>query len=234
MGKARFGFVIIVTLAMLAGWTALAVGTPGVSDEGVGLYTDASVANQISGFTINPEMVSCGVGTLANGQFSGPFAMLMYTTNIQSYTLDRSTLTINATGKMRSITHVAGQTVENVEHDFVALAVDKLAAGPDRFDVHFKTPFWATSNAMCTASTVVSGGCRFGGNLVMGEINVSSTGPTTANAAGAPSGRLLASSGVPDLNRIGFMLISAAFGIALWLRREKRSQKELDPRELAG
>src|SRR5438105_1819472 len=31
----------------------------GLADEGVGIYTDPSVANQISGFTINRCMVSC-------------------------------------------------------------------------------------------------------------------------------------------------------------------------------
>lgn len=34
---------------------------------GVGMYTDDSVAHQVSSFTINPKMVSCGVGTLAAG-----------------------------------------------------------------------------------------------------------------------------------------------------------------------
>ena len=35
---------------------------------GVGMYTDSSVANQVSSFTINPKTVSCGVGTLATGR----------------------------------------------------------------------------------------------------------------------------------------------------------------------
>jgi len=50
-----------------------------LKDEGVGTYSDSSVVNQVSNFTINRQMISCGVGTVSGGGigFSGPFAMLM-------------------------------------------------------------------------------------------------------------------------------------------------------------
>src|SRR5437867_5953076 len=117
-------------------------------------------------------MVSCGVGTLApGGVASGPFAMLMYATRIDTYTLDRESGEIRASGRMRSITQVGGRTVEDADHDFLAVAAGTVAhggfeqaihEGGDRFDVHFQTPFWDRYNAMCTPSTLVTGACRFG------------------------------------------------------------------------
>jgi hypothetical protein len=147
---------------------------------GVGMYTDASVAHQVSSFTINPQTVSCGVGTLAaGGEASGPFAMLMYATRMDSYTVDKESGEIRATGRMRSITKVGGAVVEDAEHDFLAVAAATVAhggfeqavhAGGDRFDVHFRTPFWDQYNPMCTPSTLVEGDCRFGGELLMGHV----------------------------------------------------------------
>lgn len=149
-------------------------------NTGVGMYTDSSVANQVSSFTINPLMVSCGVGTLAaGGESSGPFAMLMYATRMDRYSVDTETGEIHARGRMRSITKMNSTVVEDVEHDFIAVAADSVAhggfeeavhAGGDRFDVHFQTPFWDGFNAMCTRSDQVAGGCRFGGELLMGDV----------------------------------------------------------------
>lgn len=151
-----------------------------MAGTGVGMYTDNSVANQASSFTINPKMVSCGVGTLAGGgDFSGPFAMLMYSTRIDSYVVDEEAGEIRATGRMRSITKVATAVVEDIEHDFLAVAAatvphggfdEAVHAGGDRFDVHFSTPFWDRYNPMCTPSAVAAGKCRFGGELLMGDI----------------------------------------------------------------
>jgi hypothetical protein len=141
-------------------------------DEGVGTYTDSSVANQISNFSINRQMVSCGVGTITAGVDSGPFAMLMYATNITSYSVDRTTGKITAQGRMRSITRIAGHTQEDVQHDFIAIAVDTRAANADRFDVHFTTPFWSSGNPLCTPSDVHPGWCRFGGVLIKDERGV--------------------------------------------------------------
>jgi hypothetical protein len=144
-------------------------------DEGAGIYTDSSVANQLSSFTINRCVVTCGVGTIAPAvpggppEDSGPFAMLMISTNVKNYHVDRATQTITADGRMRSITRVGGSTVEDVEHDFLAIAVDTGDAKMDRFDVHFTTPFWSPTGPgalFCTPSTVHPGWCRFGGILI--------------------------------------------------------------------
>ena len=147
---------------------------------GVGMYTDDSVAHQVSSFTINPKMVSCGVGTLAaGGDASGPFAMLMYSTRIDSYVVDRETGEIRATGRMRSITKVGNAVVEDAEHDFLAIAASSVRhggfeqavhQGSDRFDIHFSTPFWDQYNPMCSPSTVAAGKCRFGGELLLGHV----------------------------------------------------------------
>ncbi|HVW33382.1 MAG TPA: hypothetical protein VHL53_12645 [Acidimicrobiia bacterium] len=149
---------------------------------GVGMYTDDSVAHQVSSFTINPKMVSCGVGTIApGGEFSGPFAMLMYSTRIDSYAVDTQAGEIRATGRMRSITKVNNAVVEDTEHDFLAVAAAAVPhggfaqaahAGGDRFDIHFSTPFWDQYNPMCSPSTVAAGKCRFGGELLMGHVFV--------------------------------------------------------------
>ena len=149
---------------------------------GVGMYTDPSVANQVSSFTINPKTVTCGVGTLAaGGDASGPFAMLMYATRMDSYTVDTDAGEIRATGRMRSITKVGSAVVEDAEHDFLAVAAASVAhggfdqamhSGGARFDVHFSTPFWDRYNPMCTPSTIKSGACRFGGELLLGNIFV--------------------------------------------------------------
>ena len=149
---------------------------------GVGMYTDSSVANQVSSFTINPKTVSCGVGTLAaGGEASGPFAMLMYATRMDSYTVDQEAGEIRATGRMRSITKVGSAVVEDAEHDFLAVAAASVPhggfdqavhAGGARFDVHVSTPFWDRYNPMCTPSSMAAGACRFGGELLLGNIFV--------------------------------------------------------------
>ena len=96
--------------------------------------------------------------------------MLMYAKDIQSYSADHYTKTIRVSGRMRSITVVGGVAVEDVVHDFLAVAVDNTGTGkPDRFDVHFTTPFWKAS-PMCTPSTEVQGWCRFGGDLLLGDV----------------------------------------------------------------
>ena len=179
----------IPALALLVAGATTAVGPVGASPReeaesmagtGVGMYTDGSVANQVSSFTINPKMVSCGVGTLAaGGDASGPFAMLMYSTRIDSYVVDQEAGEIRATGRMRSITKAANAVVEDTEHDFLAIAASTVGhggfggamhAGGDRFDVHFSTPFWDSYNPMCTPSAVAAGKCRFGGQLLMGHV----------------------------------------------------------------
>lgn len=144
-------------------------------DEAVGMYSDPSTAMQLSTFTVNKRMVSCAVGTLAAAQLNstGPFAMLMYSTSISTYQADKAAGTLTATGRMRSITQMGNLGVnpptEDVEHDFIAIA----ERGPGmKFATHFRTPFWNTGNPMCTPSSLVSGGCKFGGSVHMGTVNV--------------------------------------------------------------
>jgi hypothetical protein len=143
---------------------------PYMEDMGTGIYVDMSTAQQMSTFSIAPTLVTCGVGTFGVGQLalSGPFAMLMYSTRVDSYTVDRGSRTITATGRMRSITMLAaGVLTENVEHDFIAIATNNAGVGTDRFDVHFVTPFWTPglTNPLATASSVRPGWSRFGGNV---------------------------------------------------------------------
>ena len=45
-----------------------------------------------------------------------------------------------------------------------------MHAGGARFDVHFSTPFWDRYNPMCTPSAIKAGACRFGGQLLIGNI----------------------------------------------------------------
>jgi hypothetical protein len=168
----RSGFVI---LALLGTWGTPAYSGPAdIMDEGVGLYTDASVAGLVSTFTINRQIVSCGVGTFDPSAMPfDSFGMLMYAKDTRSYKANHLTQTIRATGTMRSITQVNGITVEDVDHEFLAIALDRAGSRhPDRFDIHFASPFWNTGNPFCTPSAEVAGGCRFGGELFSGDVTV--------------------------------------------------------------
>lgn len=178
-------FVVILLSAAAAvqhnfGWIP---GTVKVSadaelhNEGTGMYTDPSVAAQSSVFALNPEGVTCAVGmTDANGQGS-PFQMMMYSVGSHTYVVNPVTRTITATGKMRSITRVGPVIVEDAIHDFIAVGWDNQPSRPqpnraDRYETHAITPFWNTTNPLCTASDRIPGGCRFGGQLVLGDISV--------------------------------------------------------------
>lgn len=174
--RVKLGGLVVLSLVAMAGFAAGGAqgqssdqSSGGINNQGVGMYADASTAMQMSTFTINPRMVSCGVGTLGGILGStGPFSMLMYSTKVDSYKVDTATNTITATGTMRSITHMGGQVVEDAMHPFTAIAVNR--AGVDRYDLHFTTPFWNAGNPTCSRSSVEGGGCRFGGDLLMGEI----------------------------------------------------------------
>jgi hypothetical protein len=181
----RFGLMVLFLSTVTAVGDAGGAGAGGKDAElllgtGVGMYTDPSVANQVSSFTINPKTVSCGVGTLAaGGDASGPFAMLMYATRMDSYTVDPEAGEIRAKGRMRSITKAGSAVVEDTEHDFLAVAATSVShggfdqathSGGDRFDVHFSTPFWDRYNPMCTPSSIIAGACRFGGELLLGNV----------------------------------------------------------------
>jgi hypothetical protein len=180
MGQAkRLGFVaLVLAVGLMVGGTGAGAqpDSSGVAEgEGVGMYTDASTANQASTFTINRRLVSCGVGG-ADLAGLGPFEMLMFSTRIDTYAVDRQTKEIRAQGEMRSITRVGGQVIEDVRHPFIALALDldgnESQPRTDRFDVHFRTPFWQPGNPLCTPSTKFPGQCRFGGVLIAGNVHV--------------------------------------------------------------
>ena len=151
------------------GSQAAAMGDMGIAKgTGVGMYVDMSTAQQMSAFTINPNQVTCGVGTFGLGQMalSGPFSMLMYSVGDLDYQVKGNE--IRAKGRMRSITMIAaGRVTENVEHDFLAIASGGGPGGGGRFDVHFVTPFWTPGlmQPMATPSGVVGGWARFGGNV---------------------------------------------------------------------
>jgi hypothetical protein len=181
----RFGTMVLFLSTLTAVGDGRGAGAGQKESEllagtGVGMYTDSSVANQVSSFTINPRTVTCGVGTLAaGGDASGPFAMLMYATQMDSYTVDSEAGEIRAKGRMRSITKAGSAVVEDTEHEFLAVAATSVAhggfdsamhAGGDRFDVHFSTPFWDRYNPMCTPSSIIAGACRFGGELLLGNV----------------------------------------------------------------
>jgi hypothetical protein len=173
------GTMLVVGILITVAGVLTFAGPNDLKDEGVGTYTDPSVASQISNFSINRQMVSCGVGTITGGStFSGPFAMLMYAKDISHYHANHLTKVIRASGRMRSITHVGGTQVEDEDHDFLAIAVDNGATG-DRFDVHFKTTFWNPANPMCSPSTEVPGSCRFGGVLVTDSLGTTQMGDIT-------------------------------------------------------
>jgi hypothetical protein len=181
--KSRRLIVLLAVVALAASVGAGVAYTNGERNsgvpngEGVGLYTDPSVANQVSTFTINRTLVSCGVGTFEVGGAFGPFDMLMYSTRIDVYDVDCGAREITAKGEMRSITRVAGVVVEDVRHPFIAHAVDldgdEEPPRRDRFDVHFKTTFWQPGNPFCTPSDRYPGLCRFGGRLFAGDVHVS-------------------------------------------------------------
>jgi hypothetical protein len=178
MGAAAMGAVgATVVLGRDASATCV-----GVQNEGAGMYADATTAQQLSGFSITPAQITCQVGTVSQGVWTGPFAMSMISLSVDTYNADPTTYTITATGSMRSRTDAAGVTQENTDHSFIALGVDNhdsLAGAPDHFEIHFKTNFWNTTNPMCSPSPRVPGGCMFGGDLHIGVISVGPACDTT-------------------------------------------------------
>lgn len=171
------------------------IGSGDIVDSGAGMYTGNSTAQQMSTATINPREVTCGVGTLGldatdaeklvpvlgglatklpvTGGSTGPFVMLMYATHVASYKLNRPDGIITATGRMRSITRVADQVIEDAMHDFLAIAKDGRDTSKPHFAIHFKTPFWSPSNPIATPSDAKDGLVMFGGNFLVGTVNVS-------------------------------------------------------------
>jgi hypothetical protein len=103
--------------------------------------------------------------------------MSMFSTKDQVYTLNPLLKTITSEGRMRSITRVAGVVVEDIVHPFIAVAKDNAPGVPqpntsDEFVLHFITPFWHVGNPLCTPSEKIPGGCKFGGPIFLGDVNV--------------------------------------------------------------
>ncbi|HEX4701402.1 MAG TPA: hypothetical protein VH352_04670, partial [Pseudonocardiaceae bacterium] len=116
------------------------------------------------------------LSTLFGNGFSGPFAMLMFSEDVQSYDVNRTAKTIMAKGNMRSITKIGGVTIDDALTPYLAIATDNKAKGtPDTFFLSYKTPFWNTAtNPLATPSQFVNGYSQFGGELIMGKVNVAS------------------------------------------------------------
>lgn len=179
----------LVAVTVLACAAALIVVLPaqaGLVQQAVGMYTDQSTLFQSSVFSANPLFVECGVGTenlrLPTGAYLGPFEMLMYSETIDSYDVSGNTIVI--TGTMRSITRMAGNVIDDAIHPFVAVAQDGVPPAKDRWDLYYITPFWRQvpnllgdplGSVLCTPSNVIPGGCKFGGELFVGNVNASST-----------------------------------------------------------
>lgn len=156
-------------------------------NAGVGMHAGPDTAMGLSTFTLNRSTVLCGVGAMGNAPgavpmsasvptglaTSGPFAMMMYATQIDSYAVSRSQRKITARGTMRSITAVGSQVIEDVLHKFVAQGFDHRGTRPDEFYLHFITPFWdVASNPMATRSTLNDAWAMFGSPILFGEVNV--------------------------------------------------------------
>lgn len=198
-GRTRRGFVRSLAgvggAAVLSGGALLNPATAAAAQKsrnvmrnaGAGMHAGPDTAFGLSSFTINPNSVTCGVGSLGNAPgaipntagvptglaSSGPFAMFMYSTVIDRYEVDRPRRRLFAYGEMRSITTMGTQLVEDVVHPFQAEAIDHRDTRPDEFYLHFLTPFWApAANPMATKSSLVPDWAMFGSAILLGEVNV--------------------------------------------------------------
>jgi hypothetical protein len=168
-------------------------GADTLVDAGAGMHAEMGTMQMFSAATIAPNLVTCMVGQMGMNSdmvaalapvlssvfgpgFSGPFAMAMFSENMASYQIDRNAKTIMAKGTMRSITKVAGMSIDDAMTPFLAVATDNSAKGtPDTFFLSYKTPFWnPASNPLATPSQFVNGYSQFGGELIMGLVRVAS------------------------------------------------------------
>ncbi|HEX9336085.1 MAG TPA: hypothetical protein VF892_09370 [Pseudonocardiaceae bacterium] len=173
--------------------TPTAGGSDTLTDAGAGFHAEMGTMQMLSAATISSKLVTCAVGQMGINSdmvaalapvlgsvfgpgFTGPFAMLMFSESVASYQIDRTAKTITAKGTMRSITKIAGVTIDDAMTPFLAVATDnKTKAGPDTFFLSYKTPFWNTAtNPLATPSQFVSGYSQFGGELIMGQVDVAS------------------------------------------------------------
>lgn len=178
--------LVVLTAIVSAGAAYTNAGTSGVrARQGVGMYSDASTANQAATFTINRLMVSCGVAAEDIAGL-GRFEMLMFSTRIKRYLVDSASQEITARGDMRSITRVAGVVVEDVRHPFIAHAVDldgdEGEPRRDRFEVHFRTRFGVPANRCARLRSAIPAYAGSAGNSSPGTSMSSTSAATTMMA----------------------------------------------------
>ncbi|HEY2576147.1 MAG TPA: hypothetical protein VGI74_07545 [Streptosporangiaceae bacterium] len=168
---------------------------PTLKDAGAGMHVGIGSVQMIACATISRELVTCQVGQmgldfsqlsvlsgflepilgiLLGPGFSGPFAMSMFSLNVSSYDVNHAAGTIRAKGVVRSITKIAGITIEDATSPYIATSSDGSRTGQrDAYSLNFTTPFWKTpGNPLATPSTVHPGWSMFGGELIVGEISV--------------------------------------------------------------
>ena len=169
--------------------------TPKLKDAGAGMHVGIGSVQMIACATLSRELSTCQVGQmgmdfsqlsvlagflepilgiLLGPGFSGPFAMSMYSLNQPTYDVNHGAGTIFGKGTIRSITKVAGITIEDAVAPFQVNATDGSRTGQrDSFFLSFTTPFWKTpGNPLATPSQVHSGWSQFGGELIVGEVSV--------------------------------------------------------------
>ncbi|MGH3157905.1 MAG: hypothetical protein ACRDNF_15200 [Streptosporangiaceae bacterium] len=166
---------------------------PTLMDAGAGMHSGMSTVQMMGIATISKELTTCAVGQfgltlselLVLGSFlepylgillgegwSGPFAMEMYSLNVKSYDINRTSGVLTAKGVVRSITKIAGVMIENATSPYIAVGTDGRGQ-PDSYYLSFTTPFWATpGNPLATPSTFHKGWSMFGGELIVGEVSV--------------------------------------------------------------
>jgi hypothetical protein len=169
---------------------------PTLKDAGAGMHSGLSTVQMMGCATISRNLVTCSVGQfgltlselgalaefllpyigflLAPG-WSGPFAMEMYSLDVTTYDVNRSSGVIRAKGTVRSITKIAGVMIEDATSPYVAVARDNHGRNdqPDSYYLSFTTPFWASpGNPLATPSTFHKGWSMFGGELIVGDISV--------------------------------------------------------------
>jgi hypothetical protein len=199
VGAAAVAAATVAVTSMAGGGVApaavstSAAAAPTLTDAGAGMHAEMGTMQMLSAATISSKLVTCQVGQVGLNSdmvqmlqpvlgkvfgpgFTGPFAMLMFSEDVSSYKIDRTNKTITAQGTMRSITKIGGLTIDDAMTPYLAVASDNKAKGAvDTFFLSYKTPFWNTAtNPLATPSQFVSGFSQFGGELIMGQVNVAS------------------------------------------------------------
>jgi hypothetical protein len=166
---------------------------PTLRDAGAGMHVGIGSVQMIACATISRTLTTCQVGQigltfsqlgalatflepilgiLLGAGWSGPFAMEMYSKDVKTFEIDRPAGKMTAKGMVRSITKIAGVTIEDVTTPYLAVATDGRGS-QDSYFLSFTSPFWATpGNPLATPSTFHPGWSMFGGELIVGEVSV--------------------------------------------------------------